>query len=314
VKRIVTIGEILVEIMAVERGQSLRAPGMLIGPYPSGAPAIFIDQAARLGQPAAIIGCVGDDDFGHLNIDRLRSDGADVSGIAIDPDLPTGTAFVTYAESGERHFVFNIRHSASGRIAPTPAAERLLAACDHLHVMGTSLFSPGLLAMTRLAVETVKARGGSISFDPNLRAELPHGSDVAATFDFVIDRCDLIMPSGPELFFLTGEAGERPAIAALLRRGVGAVVVKRGAGGASYHDPAAEHAVAALPVTEVDPTGAGDCFAATFVVCRLRGMAAADCLRYANASGARTVTVKGPMEGTATFAELDRLLAKGGAR
>jgi len=42
-----TIGEILVEIMATERGQSFRAPGTLVGPFPSGAPAIFIDRALK---------------------------------------------------------------------------------------------------------------------------------------------------------------------------------------------------------------------------------------------------------------------------
>ena len=62
--RIVTIGEILVEIMATQPGDGFRAPIELTGPYPSGAPAIFIDQVAKLGQPCAIISCVGDDDFG----------------------------------------------------------------------------------------------------------------------------------------------------------------------------------------------------------------------------------------------------------
>jgi sugar/nucleoside kinase (ribokinase family) len=38
-------------------------------------------------------------------------------------------------------------------------------------------------------------------------------------------------------------------------------------------------------------------------------MPVADALRYANAAGARTVTVKGPMEGTSGFAELDHLIA-----
>ena len=48
-KKLLTVGEILVEIMAVEPGYGFRAPIPLIGPFPSGAPAIFIDQAARLG-------------------------------------------------------------------------------------------------------------------------------------------------------------------------------------------------------------------------------------------------------------------------
>ena len=52
---ILTMGEILVEIMATERGQSFRRPGTLIGPYASGAPAIFIDQVAHIGSRCAMI-------------------------------------------------------------------------------------------------------------------------------------------------------------------------------------------------------------------------------------------------------------------
>src|SRR6185437_16253379 len=83
---VVTIGEILVEIMAVESGQGFRAPIPLIGPFPSGAPAIFIDQMARFGHPCGIVGCVGNDDFGYLNLERLRSDGVDVSAIRVHPE------------------------------------------------------------------------------------------------------------------------------------------------------------------------------------------------------------------------------------
>jgi tagatose kinase len=79
-KKILAIGEILVEIVALEKGDGFRAPMNLVGPFPSGAPAIFIDQAAKLGHPCALISTVGDDDFGRLNIDRLRADGVDVSG------------------------------------------------------------------------------------------------------------------------------------------------------------------------------------------------------------------------------------------
>ena len=69
---IITIGEILVEILAKEIGQELCAPGIFLGPYPSGAPAICIDQVGRMGAKAAIIAKVGDDDFGLLNLRRLQ--------------------------------------------------------------------------------------------------------------------------------------------------------------------------------------------------------------------------------------------------
>ena len=124
--KIMTMGEILVEIMATERGQSFRAPGHLVGPFPSGAPAIFIDQVGRLGHPAGMIGCVGDDDFGWLNIERLRRDGVDTGAIAVLKDAVTGSAFVTYEETGERHFVFNIANSASGGLSAVGVTEALL--------------------------------------------------------------------------------------------------------------------------------------------------------------------------------------------
>ena len=295
--------------MAAQRGQTFLEPGALMGPYPSGAPAIFIDQVARLGQPCGMIGCVGDDDFGVLNVERLRADGVDVSAIGVHRDAPTGSAFVTYQTNGERHFVFNILHSASGHISITDEADALLARADHLHVMGTSLISPKVMEAMRDAVRRVKAQGGAISFDPNSRKELAGGPDIAAFVEEILSVSDIVMPSGPELQFLTAETDETRAIAALLGRGVGAVVVKRGARGATYYDHCAETHAAPFSVEEVDPTGAGDCFDATFVVCRLRGMAVSESLRYANASGAHKVLFRGPMEGVASFVELDAWLA-----
>jgi tagatose kinase len=143
-----------------------------VGPFPSGAPAIFIDQVGRLGRAAGIIGCVGDDDFGWLNIDRLRRDGVDTSAIAVLADAVTGSAFVTYTETGERHFIFNIANSASGRLSASSITKSVLADCTWLHVMGSSLFSPGITAAVRTAIGMVKRRGGVISFDPNSRPEI----------------------------------------------------------------------------------------------------------------------------------------------
>ncbi|WP_292159515.1 hypothetical protein [Mesorhizobium sp.] len=53
-----------VEIMAERNGQSFLEPGPLLRPHPSGAPAIFIGQAA-LGQPAGLIGVVADEATGQ---------------------------------------------------------------------------------------------------------------------------------------------------------------------------------------------------------------------------------------------------------
>lgn len=66
----------------------------------------------------------------------------------------------------------------------------------------------------------------------------------------------------------------------------------------------------ALAVEEVDPTGAGDCFGATYVTCRALGESPEDSLRYANAAGVLAVGKSGPMEGTAGMVEIQQLCAQ----
>lgn len=307
-KKIITIGEILVEIMATEPGDGFLEAIGLVGPFPSGAPAIFIDQVAKLGQPCGMIACVGADDFGRVNLDRLARDGVDTSAIVTHPDLPTGTAFVRYRPDGGRAFVFNIRHSAAGATGATPEAERLIDGADHLHVMGSSLSTPAIVALALSAADRIHARGGTVSFDPNLRPSVLATPGTRETMGEVLARTDLFLPSGPELFLFSDAATEPEAVADLLGRGIRAIVVKDGAEGARYYAGDARLAAPAFPVEEVDPTGAGDTFAGTFVSLWLRDTEPAEALRIANASGALAVTRRGPMEGTSTRAEIDAFL------
>ena len=310
--KILTIGEILVEIVATKRGNGFREAVPLIGPFPSGAPAIFIDQAGKLGQDCAIISRVGDDDFGWVNIDRLKADGVDVSGIEVVPHGTTGSAFVRYREDGSRAFVFNIRHSACGTIELSDKTLALIDTCTHMHVMGTALYAPSVVKSILTAVERIKAAGGTVSFDPNLRPEILDAPGMREALQTVLSETDLFMPSGEELFLFAEAKTEKEAVAELLAKGIKAIVVKRGDKGASYFDRDTAIDLPGYEVEEVDPTGAGDCFGATFVSFWLTGMPPAEILRYANASGARAVMKEGPMEGASTRAELEALMTSQG--
>lgn len=307
---LVTVGEILVEIMATTIGTGFREPQSLIGPFPSGAPAIFIDQAARLGAACAMIGAVGDDDFGRVNLDRLSADGVDVSAIAIHPDIATGSAFVRYRADGARHFVFNVRHSASGRIALTPEAKRIIARARRIHVMGSALGIPAVRSVVEQAVATIKAGGGAVSFDPNIRKEMMSDDALTSTLRQILAATDLFLPSGEEILMFSQASDEQDAARRLISQGVKEIALKRGADGAQVYTAAETVSAQSLKVVEVDPTGAGDCFGATYTVCRDKGMSIEQSLRYANAAGARAVTFKGPMEGVSSFAELDHFIAQ----
>ncbi|MBP1849337.1 tagatose kinase [Rhizobium halophytocola] len=310
--KILTIGEILVEIIATEKGDGFRAPVRLIGPFPSGAPAIFIDQVGKLGTPCAIISRVGDDDFGHVNLARLKADGVDVSGVEVDPQGTTGSAFVRYRNDGSRAFVFNIRHSACGTITLNDDNRRLIGECTHLHVMGTALYGETVIDSVMAAIENIKARGGTVSFDPNLRPETLKAPGMREALSRVLTQTDLFLPSGEELFLFAAATEEEAAVEELLATDIKAVVLKRGAKGASYFDATTRISHPGFVVEEHDPTGAGDSFGATFVSFWLEGAAPAVALAQAAASGALAVTKVGPMEGTSTRAELQALISAAG--
>ncbi len=231
----VCVGEILVEIVATTVGDGFLEAQPLVGPFASGArKAIFISQCGRLGGKAAMVGAVGDDDFGRVNTDRLKRDGVDVSTISIDPDYPTGSAFVRYRKDGSRDFVYNIATSAAARFDWSQAVADLINRSGHLHVMGSALSVPSARAVIDKAVDIVKARGGTLSVDPNIRKELKLDADTERRFSKLVAAADLLLPSGEELERAAGVEGEAGAIRRLFEIGVKEVVLKRGAEGATY--------------------------------------------------------------------------------
>lgn len=99
----------------------------------------------------------------------------------------------------------------------------------------------------------------------------------------------------------------------LLSNGARAVVLKRGDQGCIGRDAGGTVDLAAHPVAVVDPTGAGDCFCATFVTLAASGQPLAEAMAQANAAGALAVGRLGPMEGNSTLAEIAAVLKPEGA-
>jgi hypothetical protein len=227
-------------------------------------------------------------------VQRLADDGVDTSSIEISSEYVTGSAFVRYGPGGNRDFVFTIKNAACGHVRLSDAALELLGASSHLHVSGSTLFSTHIIELTKRAVGLVRGNGGSISFDPNIRNDAVSEPETRGALEWMLRNCDTFLPSGEELTLLTKAAGPEEAISELLALGVTCIVVKHGAAGATYYDSKDSVSAGGYQVDELDPTGAGDCFDATFVTCRILGRTPAESLDYANASGARAVSVRGP--------------------
>lgn len=303
------IGEVLVEIMATTIGNGFDEMQSLIGPFPSGAPAIFADQMAKMGHTVALVSCVGDDAFGRLNINRLITDGVDISGIGIDPDRPTGSAFVRYRNDGSRDFIFNINYSACGQVNKYADIKRSVADCTHIHIMGSSLSTPEFVKLNIQAAQEIKAKGGTVSFDPNVRKEMLASGDLNSTLSMVLSMTDLFLPSGEEITLLTLAKEPELAIQELLALGVKAIAHKKGVAGCRYISKETDINLPAFKVDEVDPTGAGDSFGGAFITHWLANKRPHECLEIAAAAGALAVTRRGPMEGTSSYEQIKSFVA-----
>lgn len=304
---IVTMGAPLVEMMRTELDRPFCEPADLSGPYPSGDTPIFIGAAARLGSRCCFIGVVGDDDFGRCVVNRLRSDGVDVSCIRTAPGRTTAVTFVSYFSDGSRRFIYHCTHAAAGLLGPEDIDPGRFRDIRWLHVTGFALAgSPSAERAVHKALGLISDEV-QVSFDPNIRPEIRSVEEIRKLCRPVMDRACLILPSAGEAAMLTGEPDDDRGCRKLQELGKLAVR-KNGSAGCTVYGERGRMEVPGFPVTEIDPTGAGDSFAAAFITGLNEGMSLWSTARFANAVGAMSVRRRGPMEGAPWRREVEAFM------
>jgi sugar/nucleoside kinase (ribokinase family) len=303
---IISVGELLVEIMRtkvdIPHGQ-IGSPYK--GPFPSGAPAIFIDSAARMGKPFDItvgfIGVVGDDEFGNCIKEKLKEDGVDISQIQETREKATGIAFNQYNSNGTRKFIFAA--GAAGETSPLDVKGEFFENIKNLHIMGSSLsISKKSREACYKAIDIAKKKNPNvlISFDPNLRPEMLDLKTILNISKPVLENTTILLPSGEEAEMLAGIKGEKDACKKLLDMGPELVVLKQGKRGSMIFSKNQKHGIhiPGYRVDEIDPTGAGDSFGGAFIVAYLNKWDLIKATQFANAVGALKVQSFGPMPKT----------------
>lgn len=305
------MGEIIVEIMRASVDQPLDRAGEFKGPFPSGAPAIFIDTAARLGHSAKIIGGVGDDDFGRCLLNRLSGDGVDVSDVIVNDRISTGCAFVTYFKDGSRKFIFHIGNTPAV-LAEKPAAEKL-AGAKFFHIMGCSMMAD--LTFGRKIVETMKEAsdmGAAVSFDPNIRPELMKDPEAMELVAAVMERMKVYMPGVGELLQFSGKDTVEAAVAHYFENpNLEIIVLKDGSRGCHiYTREGKVFSFGVYKAKPVDATGAGDSFDAAFLCGLLEGKSIEDATKLATAAATLNIAAFGPMEGKINRENVEAIIAE----
>ncbi|XAS67384.1 sugar kinase [Micrococcaceae bacterium Sec5.7] len=262
---------------------------------------------AAMGLDSHWVGRVGDDGFGARILNELRIHGVGVSGVEIDPKLPTGLyvkvpaqvpaqvpAPVPEADGGSSVLYYR-QGSAASAMGPglldNPAVAGLLENARLIHLSG---ITAALSADCRVLIEAIlqaPRHGRIISFDVNWRAALWSGQDRSA-LRHLANLADVVLVGKDEAehaFGTTDEAELRrllpdPQVLVIKNEAISAIALS--------HDGGREE-VPALSVEVLEPVGAGDSFAAGYLSGMLSGLNQKASLRRGHVSAACTLTVQG---------------------
>ncbi|MDI3362813.1 aminoimidazole riboside kinase [Lelliottia sp. V89_10] len=253
-KKIWVLGDAVVDLLPDGEGRLLQCPG--------GAPANVAVGIARLGGHSAFIGRVGDDPFGRFLRQTLIREKVDVEWMHLDPVHRTSTVVVDLDESGERSFTFMVRPSAD--LFLTQADLPGFKEGDWLHVCSIALSAQPSRTTTFQAMDAIKAAGGYVSFDPNIRPDLwQDDNELRECLMQAMRKADVVKLSVEELTFLSGLDELEPALALVVSQSQSPLVlVTKGKEGVVAWHNGTLTAYSAAPVVSVDTTGAGDAFVA----------------------------------------------------
>ncbi|GAA1580567.1 sugar kinase [Actinoplanes couchii] len=296
-----TFGESMGIFVADGIGPVEHARGFTLGV--AGAESNVAIGVARLGGSATWAGRLGPDAAGGLITTRLTAAGVRV--IKVTDTAHTGL-MIRYQRSAQ--FIQADYHragSAGSRLGPDDLPADEIRAAGIVHVTGiTPALSASCRAAVFSAVEEARAAGVPVSVDVNYRSKLWSRTDAAPVLRDLVSRADVVFAGPDEAAIFVDSKDPVDGLAGL---GPSEVIVKDGARGCVALIDGARHEVPALPVTAVDPVGAGDAFVAGYLADRLAGVDAGQRLRTAIAAGAFAVTVPGDCEGLPDRAELGAL-------
>ena len=272
---VVTVGDVMLDVRveadALEEGGDVHGRVLV---RPGGSASNAAVWAAHAGARARVHGRVGTDTAGALIRDELMRRGVEPA-LVIDPAADTGTMLVVH-EPGERSMVAD--RGANGRLAPDDLPERIEAKA--VLVSGYALLFEPTFAAASAALERARARFVAVD-----AASWPMVRDFGVDRFFDVTRpANTILVNEREAEVLTGRRGDDAADVLAQRFSV--VCVKLGEAGDVMSWEGLVIRYGAVPIRELDPTGAGDAFDGVLLAQLAAGRSPGDALHAACRAGA----------------------------
>lgn len=321
-RRVVATGEMLIDFTALQ-ADTLVQQAESFAKHPGGAPANVAVAVARLGQPAAFVGSVGEDPFGRYLTATLAEYGVATEHVFAVPGVATSLAFVA-RHRGDPDYFFVRNPGADVLLSPQLTERVELSAETILHFGSNSLAALPIREAIEELVQRAHACGALVSFDVNLRRAFWSARDeeIRSICQDMARRVDLLKVNREELLWLSGCSEVDTAMHSLARDTAAIIVCTLGDEGAALLTSSTTQVqyIAGFPVTCVDATGAGDaCIGALLAQLLERGATRAtlgaiakmqwqEMVSYACAAAACNVMRTGAMNAMPTRAEIEQLL------
>lgn len=312
---VTALGELLIDF--TENGLSSQG-NPLLEANPGGAPCNVLSMLQNYGRKTAFIGKVGDDMFGRMLTEAVKSVGIDTRGLKTDPVVHTTLAFVHTFENGDRDFSFYRNPGADMMLTKADVDEKLIEESKIFHFGTLSSTDEGVREATRYAIDVAKKAGDVITFDPNLRPPLWRSLDNAKReIEYGLSKCDVLKISDNEVEFMCGTTDyDKGARVLIDKYQIPLVLITMGRDGSrAYYKGLRVEAAPFLQEKTIETTGAGDTFCATILHFVLKyGLDGFDeeklreLLVTGNAAASIVTTRKGALKVMPTVEEIQSLI------
>ena len=312
---VIALGELLIDFTM--NGQSEHGNNMFEA-CPGGAPCNVLALLNKMGKKTAFIGKVGKDQFGTLLRDTITEAGIDASNLMVDENVNTTLAFVHTFPDGDREFSFYRNPGADMMLTADEVNPEVVKDTKVFHFGTLSMTHEGVREATKKAVETAKANGCLVSFDPNLRPPLWSSLDLAKEqMEYGFGKCDILKISDNEIQFVSGKEDYDEGIAYLQETyNIPLILVSMGKEGSrAYYNGSIVEVKPFLQKNTIETTGAGDTFCGCVLhyICEhgmedLKEENLKDMLTFANAAASVITTRKGALRVMPTREEIQNLL------
>ena len=313
---VIALGELLIDFTM--NGQSEQGNNMFEA-CPGGAPCNVLALLNKMGKKTAFIGKVGKDQFGALLRDTITEAGIDASNLMVDENVNTTLAFVHTFPDGDREFSFYRNPGADMMLTADEVNPEVVKDTKVFHFGTLSMTHEGVREATKKAVETAKANGCLVSFDPNLRPPLWSSLDLAKEqMEYGFGKCDILNISDNEIQFVSGKEDYDEGIAYLQETyNIPLILLTMGKDGSRAYYKGMRVERPGFSVKAIETTGAGDTFCGSslnYLVDHdfenLTEEQLGEMLTFANAAAALVTTKKGAIKAMPVKEEVLELIQK----